>query len=794
MKTSVRGSWSSLPQQLRVAGIALLAAWVTVLSWRVLTANFAEVGFPLLFIGIVVAGGGALARWSRIHPAAIVAGQVVLGGLLVLGTTTGSPFPTPGNVDAFMAALDAALESSRNYAAPVQAGVPPVHPLLLIGGTLVVIAVDVIACTLRRAPVAGLALLAAYTLPVAVTGEAVSWWLFSVVAGLFLTLVFLQHSDHVTSWGRAPDGDKGSFSVRTGAIGNTALALGAGSIALAVVVPVAVPTMSMSVFEGNGPGTREVEVKDPMVDLRRDLSRGEDIPLMEVTTSGPKPSYFRLSVLARFNGSQWTPGDRDIPDTQSATGELPPLDGVATSVRRREFTYGVRIGEDFSSTWLPTTAQTTTIAAGTDWRYDVTTRDFIAANDDVSTANMTYDFTGVELTYDAESMNNAVSGAGSVAGIFTDIPPGLNNEIRRLAASVTAEAPTRFQKAQLLQQWFREDGGFRYDLAQVDSAGSGGADLLAFLEERVGYCEQFAATMAIMARVLGMPSRVAVGFLEPEKSPTGAWVFSAHDLHAWPELYFPGSGWVRFEPTPAARAAEVPGYTDAEFAPVTEEPSPSASRSTELLPERGESPSAEAGSADEDTSSVPWVPILAGILGLAVVALLLLTPRLVRASRRRSRMAGDIEDLWVELRDVAADLGHAWPVGRSPRRAGEWVGRLLAAPVAGAERPDRPRRGREQAPEAAHALDRLVGALEHSRYSRHPERFTAERFAGDADLVEQALAAGVTPREARRAQWWPASVVGRRTSWRPRASRSTRSQTDTPVDTEATRTVDELVG
>src|SRR5687767_13385642 len=157
MRTSVRGSWSNLPQQLRVAGIAMLAAWITVLSWRVLTANFAEVGMPLLFIGVVLAGLGALARWSRIHSAAIVAGQVVVGALLVLGTTTGSPLPTPDNVDAFMAALDAALESSRHYAAAVQAGVPPVHPLLLIGGTLVIVLVDVIACTLRRAPVAGLA-------------------------------------------------------------------------------------------------------------------------------------------------------------------------------------------------------------------------------------------------------------------------------------------------------------------------------------------------------------------------------------------------------------------------------------------------------------------------------------------------------------------------------------------------------------------------------------------------------------------------------------------------------------
>ena len=100
--------------------------------------------------------------------------------------------------------------------------------------------------------------------------------------------------------------------------------------------------------------------------------------------------------------------------------------------------------------------------------------------------------------------------------------------------------------------------------------------------------------MAIMARVLGIPSRVAVGFLEPTKATNGAWEFSAHDLHAWPELYFPGSGWVRFEPTPSDRAGNVPDYTTTEFAPVTESASPSASRSTELLPERGETADTDA--------------------------------------------------------------------------------------------------------------------------------------------------------------------------------------------------------
>lgn len=786
--TGSPAGWSTLPHQLRVSLVAALTAWATVLSWRVLTTGFAEVGFPLLFIGVVLAGGGAVARWSRVPVAVVVLGQLVVGALLVLGTTTGSPLPTPGNVDAFRAALDGALESSRQFAAPIQPGVPPVHPLLLIGGTLVLLLVDVLACTLRRAPVAGLVLLAAYTLPVAVTGEAVSWWLFAVVAALFLTLVFIQHSDHVASWGRAPDGERGAFSVRTGAISNTAVGLGTTAIALAVLVPVVVPTMSVSVFDGNGPGTREVQVKDPMIDLRRNLSQGRDVPLLWVTTSGPRPSYLRMSVLTRFNGEAWTSGDREIPPTQTATGTLPPLDGVAVSVPRKEFKYDVRIGPDFRSTWLPTTDQVTRISAGNDWRYDLSTRDFIAARD-VTTADSSYDFTGVQLDYDEQAMNAAVSGAGSVQGFYSDVPPTLNNEIRRLAATVTADAPTRFQKAQALQQWFREDGGFRYDKAQVESAGGGDADLLAFLDDRVGYCEQFAASMAIMARVLGIPSRVAVGFLNPERATNGSWEFSAHDLHAWPELYFPGSGWVRFEPTPQDRAGSVPDYTTAEFAPVTESPTPSASRSTELLPERGETPTADAGTADEEGSSIPWVPVLAGLLGLVVLGALLMSPRLVRTARRRQRLGGDIEDLWRELQDVTRDLGHAWPNGRSPRRTGEWLGRLLARPEPGKDRPDRPRRGRDQAPEAAQALDRLVAALERSRYARDPESYTADRFRADAELVEESLAAGVTPREARRATWWPASVVGLRTSRRARSRAAAAS-----ADPQSAQTVDELVG
>ena len=785
----MRASWNSLPHQLRFAGVAMLAAWTTVLSWGGLTSHFARVGVPLLAIGAVLAGLGAVARWARLPMVAIIGAQIVLGGLLVLGTTTGSLLPTPANVDLFVLALKDAVETSRSFAAPVQPGVPPVHPLLLVGGTLIVFLVDVIACTLRRAPVSGLVLLAAYTLPVAVTGESVSWLLFITIASLFLALIFIQHSDHVTSWGRAPDGEKSAFSVRTGAIGNTAVALGVAAIALAVVVPAAVPTMSMSVFEGNGPGSREVKVRDPMADLRRDLSRGEDIALLWVTTAAPRPTYLRLSVLTRFNGTTWTPGDRDIPDSQTATGSLPALDGVSISVPRKEFKYDVRVGPDLDSTWLPTMPQITRIAAGVGWRYDTNTRDFIAAQDGLSTADANYDFTGVELAYDARSMNDAVSGAASVPRYYTEIPPDLSNEIRRLAASVTADAPTRFQKAQTLQQWFREDGGFRYDIAEVASAGGGGADLLAFLQDRVGYCEQFAASMAIMARVLGIPSRVAVGFLEPDRATNGSWEFSAHDLHTWPELYFPGSGWVRFEPTPQDRTGSAPGYTDAEFAPAPESAAPSPSRSTELLPDRGDQATADDSSTTEDGSSIPWRTLALGMLVLLSLALLLLAPRLLRAAGRRRRLSGGIEDIWDELRAVTVDLGQHWPGGSSPRRAGDWLGRMLASPGRGSERSDRPRRGRDQAPEAAAALDRLVLELERSRYSRSPEVCDAEKLLEDAALVEESLSAGVSPRLARRAVWWPRSVVGRVVRSRRRVE-----VPQAPTDHGHVRTVDELVG
>ncbi|QBX54040.1 transglutaminase domain-containing protein [Nocardioides seonyuensis] len=788
---------SALVRRLEVGALAMLAGWITLLSWRALTVDFAAVAWPLLLLGALLTVGGSLARWCRVPAVLVLLCQLLLCAVVVVGATTGSLVPTAANLGDFTDAVRAALDSSRQYVAPIPASVPSVHPLLLIGGALLLLAIEVCAGTLRKVPLAGLALLVIHTVPSALTTTSVPWWTFIAGGGLFLAALFAQHSDELARWGHGAHDSDGNFSMRTGAVARSALALGSVAIALALAAPLAIPTLDTAVFDGPGPGARSITVKDPMVDLRRDLRRGQDVPLLWVSTSGPRPTYLRMAVLANFVDERWTPGDREIPEDQVAVGSLPGLDGVSTSLPRSTHRYGVRVSSDFDSTWLPTMPQITRINAGVDWRYDLATRDFIAAGEDVTAAARAYDFSGVELDYDPRSMDEAVSGITNVRSTFTDLPSSLPIEIRELATQVTQGAPTRYQKMQRLQQWFRQDGGFRYDIDAVDSVDEDGADLVSFLSEggRVGYCEQFAASMAIMARVLGVPSRVAVGFLEPEGIDGGQWEFSAWDLHAWPELYFPGSGWVRFEPTPAARAGDVPAYTNTDVEAAPESPSPTSSSSTAVPAEPRPQPEDSSDTADEPLLGARGLTVLLVSLGLLLVAALLQLPRLRRGSLRRARLARGIEGVWEELQATAVDLGHTWPHGRSPRRTGAFLGSLLGTPSPARERPDRPRRGRLEAPLAAAALDRLVERLERSRYAPYaPEGSEAARgrLADDADLVMEALVSGVSGRVQRRAEWWPRSVVGSPWGRRPRQGPGVTGSTQ--VDPVATDRTEELVG
>ena len=120
----------------------------------------------------------------------------------------------------------------------------------------------------------------------------------------------------------------------------------------------------------------------------------------------------------------------------------------------------------------------------------------------------------------------------------------LTNQIVRDAGAVTAT-----DKARALEAYFLTN--FTYDINVA--AGSSITDIASFLERGSGYCEQFAATFAAMARVLGIPSRVAIGYrVGTYDAAAREYHVTGRDAHAWPELYITGSGWVPFEPTPVS--------------------------------------------------------------------------------------------------------------------------------------------------------------------------------------------------------------------------------------------------
>ena len=276
--------------------------------------------------------------------------------------------------------------------------------------------------------------------------------------------------------------------------------------------------------------------------------------------------------------------------------------------------------------------------------------------------------------------------------------------------------------------------------------------------------------MAIMARVLGIPARVAVGFLAPDPG-TGAstYVYTAHDLHAWPELYFDGAGWVRFEPTPAGRAGDVPVATPGSARaprrtrPQSAEPSQGASSN---LPDNRipveETDVTTGDFAGSGGGSGRW--LLAGgavLLGALLLVGALAPPRgprpaaraparqrrpragLGRAARHRGRPGHRLARRPVTAR-------HSQPTGRPARHAG----RPGDTRASGARRRDR-------AATPSSPCDRLVHELELQRYARPGSPADHATVRTDTESVLTALVGGAAGSARRRASWWPRSVLGR---------------------------------
>jgi transglutaminase-like putative cysteine protease len=361
---------------------------------------------------------------------------------------------------------------------------------------------------------------------------------------------------------------------------------------------------------------------------------------------------------------------------------------------------------DFSSQYLPLPYAPRAYEAEGDWRFDANSLTVVNAGRRAQDLRrLTYSVESVNIEPDSSELNDAVAGTPADAAVTAVIPPDLPDPLVQLANRITADADTPAAKAAAIQAHLRSNQ-FIYSTEPLP--GSGYEALQNFLlRDRRGYCEQFASAMAMMARVIGIPSRVSVGFLPGERDEEG-WKVSIRDMHAWPELYFANHGWVRFEPTPASVTGTAPSWTVQNED--SAESDPSADPSSEPTADEV-SPGTAPSVAPTEQPNVPgqganarWGRTLVGA-GIALVLLAILAaPATLRVRRRSGRLNGEgpaeeqVEAAWAEIRDTVLDYGGSWPEG-SPRAIGDEMAHRLDE-------------------EESESMSRVATLVERSRYAR----------------------------------------------------------------------------
>jgi transglutaminase-like putative cysteine protease len=259
------------------------------------------------------------------------------------------------------------------------------------------------------------------------------------------------------------------------------------------------------------------------------------------------------------------------------------------------------------------------------------------------------------------------------------------------ARAVVGNPTNQYAAVVGLEAWFRSQGGFTYD----ESPPAPGAlpPLVAFLEHQHGYCQFYGGAMTLMLRYLGIPARVAVGFTSGTLSEDNkTWAVTDHDAHAWVEVWFPGWGWLPFDPTPARGQLSSP-YSygginfDAAGAGRVLDASGFGGEDAELTRRiRGLS----ERKAGEDTGSGVggYAPIvrergasllkLLALIAAAAAAAIMLVKRVVRGRRYLTkdarRLAGACRQ---ELADFLADQGMELPRSATPRELARELDRSL---------------------------------------------------------------------------------------------------------------------
>lgn len=670
----------------------------------------------ILTVGSVSASMAVVRSLGLPGPLIFVAGLLTLVGVLtwqyfpdqgILGVIPGSE-----SLDRVTLLLDDAEDTVVSQLAPV---LPDVGILLVISATtgLIAVLMDTSAITLRMPAASGLILLMILIPAAVIKTDSIGIPAFiAAVTGYLLLLAVAQWRERprrTAGTGRSADGH---FT--------RAVFIGAAALTVTIVLPLVIPGFNAGTFPQ---GSRlnpwgAATGLNPSVTLGNDLRNPTGFGRITYATNADEPLYLRSSTLEDFSGQRWEP-DQRLDSRRAGIEEIvtddPIRDGnpILTTITTQSFT----------SPWLlaPYAPTSITNLQGR-WTWDPQNLTILAA-DGGSTARQSYQVRSSipQLTRELLAGIGPVTG-GEVSDAFTTLPDDIPAAIQTTARGVTAETTNPFYKAMAIQNYLRSEE-FTYSLeAPVEGGydGNGMGVIERFLDVKAGYCVHFAGTMAVMARLVGIPSRIAVGYAPG--TPTGNTVqgplgeeltefaVDSRDAHAWPELYFRDVGWVKFEPTPGRGA--VPDYAQTQQVP------PEAAADDNLTPQNsprsaGDAPSTPAaapaqsdGRDDGDGLGQSWAVTAGMLLLLALTSVTPLLRRMARSARRRRLLTSGTaihnpaRIAWAETTEIAGDYGYPTVAADTPRTFAE---RLRSnAPLDG---------------QAAASLSRLQQAYEFEEYA-----------------------------------------------------------------------------
>lgn len=688
---TARGTETPDRARILIAGIALAALFT--LALIALTAVFAAGAWLPRGLGIAVsavlgsAGARALYPGGTAFWRASVLAAVT--GSLVGGAVWAVPLIASGRLRTW---IELPQDLVQQISLELTVGAAPVHPSPELGDVIctavLLISVVVVVLFSTRALLASCITVALLLLATPIVTTRGIDPLTLALAGVLLAVIV---------WAGSP-------TLRPGGLvaAGVAVALAAGAVTLAP------PTRDRVWNSANVTAPVGSNTPDVSLALADDLRARSNTPAFSFVAEDRSPLRFTLATVSDFSGGRWQPQEALTSDGLDVTVERDPAQvppqTESTAPVDRSISLQITI-DGLVSEWLPLPQSTALVGiargGGIDTDQWLWVGDAATARSDRAATQRGDSYMALYTPFDRFPASPRPEGGRNAANAIPiptpetepritdpasappemqeylelpgEVPQSISDAAERLR--VSAGSDDRLVIAETIERWFRS-GAFTYDESAPSTADADADDPYAimetFLADRSGFCIHYASTFGVLARELGLPTRVAVGYAARAES-TERTTVRGRDLHAWPEIYVTGEGWIPFEPTPggagyrADTGEEVPatpGAQDPAEGPdetTTPESSPTPEETDEAVEEPGAPDTDEpAASAADAGTAGQWLAWTAAVV--AALTLLLIPAgarqvlRLVRRHRIR-RGTAPAAAAWIEFLARARDLG-----------------------------------------------------------------------------------------------------------------------------------------